>query len=101
MPRFWHTFLDRRNADPTKEQKARIADYRLVFSGDAGQRVLADICRRAGVMQTTWGDDGPFGTAYREGRRRTALEIIEVINSNPESVVDAVLTGTTEALFND
>lgn len=99
MPRLWRSFGELRNRDPRDELAARVSDYRVTFGSAAGQRCLADICRRAGVMQTTYGEDGPHASAYREGRRRLALEIIETINTNPDAILKAAITGQTEELF--
>ena len=100
MARFWLTFRERRAVDPRADALQRVTDYRVTFGNEAGQRVLADIARRAGVMQTTWGEDGADASAFREGRRRLALEIIETINADPGAMEKAALTGNTEEIFN-
>jgi hypothetical protein len=38
--------------------------------------------------------------AYNEGRRRMALEIIEMLNADPAQLDRLALTGDTENLFN-
>lgn len=50
-------------------------DYRKTFSGNAGERVLADLLRKSG-----WHADNPptsdIEMAYQEGRRSMMLHII-------------------------
>ena len=102
MPKLWQTRRERRDAGAARTRRAElIADYRTVFSTPSGQRVLADICRRTGVMQSSFTGDGAEATAYREGRRRAALEIIETINSDPETLARVAMDGDTEGLFTD
>ena len=101
MARIWDTWAQRRKADPAKERAALIMDYRVTFGSPIGQRVLADIMKRAGVMQTSWGADGAEATAYRQGKQRTALEIIETINADPAAIQRTALTGNTEELFDN
>lgn len=54
-------------------------DYRKTFSGNAGERVLADLLRKSG-----WHADNPptsdIEMAYQEGRRSIALHIITQMN---------------------
>ena len=106
MPSIWKRWRDRGGRE-TPEQQARqvveerhflAMDYRFVFASEPGQRVLADILRRAGVMQSTY-DAHPSNAAFAEGKRRVALEIIEMINADPADRQRLALTGTTEELF--
>jgi hypothetical protein len=48
--------------------------YRLVFEGEAGRAVLADIEARAYVRETSFVPDG-LRAAFNEGRRSLALHI--------------------------
>ena len=101
MPKLWQTRRERRDAGMRTRRAELIADYRTVFGTPSGQRVLADIARRAGVMQTSFNGDGPDATAFREGRRRMALEIIETINADPDTLAKVAMDGNTEELFTD
>lgn len=104
MPRIWRLWRDRRGTDATAataERAALIADYRVAFGGPAGQRVLADLLRRTGAMQTTWAPDGAEAVAFREGRRRVGLEIVETINAEPDAAIAMAQSGMTEDLYDD
>ena len=85
----------------TREYAALVQDYRLAFGGASGQRVLADLSVRCGLIQTSWDSDGAEATAFREGRRRVMLEIIELINADPAAAIRMAQSGQTEDLFND
>ena len=74
-------------------------DYRITFGTEQGQRVLADICRRCAVMQTSFVAGQSDVTAYQEGRRRVALEIIEAINPSPEASDELAITGETKGIY--
>lgn len=102
MPRIWKTWREKRNQAQTAavQTQVRFDDYRITFGGPAGQRVLADLIERHGVMQTSWNSDSAEATAFREGQRRVVLEIIELINRDPEAIAALVMTGQTEELFN-
>lgn len=101
--RIFETWRERnqlaKNPQTAQEQRAALGmDYRHVFGGEAGQRVLADILRRGGVLQD------PFQatereTAYALGKRRLAVEIIEMLNSDPDAHLALLRTGETEELF--
>jgi DNA-binding GntR family transcriptional regulator len=106
MPRIWQFWREQRR-DETPEQaqqrqaEARAAladDYHLVFASPVGQRVLADILRRAEVMQSSFAAD-PMQTAFNEGRRRIGLEIIEMCNADPAAQQRMAQQGMTEELF--
>lgn len=106
MPRIWQLWRDRRRGESPEEQARRAQedrlflamDYRHVFASEPGQRVLADILRRAGVMQTSF-DAVPSIAAYNEGKRRIGLEIIEMLNADPADQERLIRTGATESLF--
>lgn len=108
MPRIWQFWRERRRHESPEqaqqrqaEERATLADdYRLVFATLPGQRVLADILRRAEVMQTTFTAD-PMQTAFNEGRRRIGLEIIDMCNADPAAQQYLAQQGMTEELFRD
>lgn len=81
------------------DEHNRLQDYRHVFESDAGQRVLADICRRNYVVQSTFAVGSADVTAFQEGRRRAALEIIETINRDPEVIAKMIAEGETAELM--
>lgn len=81
-----------------RERALLIEDYQEVFRTPAGQRVLADILRRNRVIDDTF-DPVPTVAAYHEGRRRAALEIVELINDDPDAAWRLAATGETEEMF--
>lgn len=105
LMRIFQTWRERRRLaqDARAAQQARAAlamDYRFVFGTEPGQRVLADILRRAGVMldpyQATDRD-----TAYQLGMRRLGMEIVEMINSDPDAQLALLTVGDTEEILRD
>ncbi len=106
MARLWQTIGERLHLSRlTGEERARreaalVADYRAVFASPEGRRVLADLLRRSGIVQSSFAADAGE-MAYREGRRRIGLEIIEQINRDPGSVLTMLTSGDTAALFTD
>ena len=102
MVAIFKRWRDRRQAgDVAERRQALIQDYHQVFMTEAGQRVLADILERAGVMQPSFRGDGAEATAFREGQRYCSLQIIEMINADPDAARRLATTGDTEELFND
>lgn len=55
--------------------------YKRVFGGEDGELVLHDIMRRGGVLRTGF-DVRPGLTAFNEGRRSLALEIVRELALN-------------------
>jgi hypothetical protein len=101
MPPIWHTHAARRAQsaqDMADARRALLDDYRLTFATPHGQRVLADIMRRARVMDTTFHPD-PYVAACQEGQRRAALEIVQAINADPDAQLRMARGGDTEDLF--
>jgi hypothetical protein len=106
MPRIWKRWRDQLRGQSPEEQTRRQLeerallgmDYRFVFGTEAGQRVLADILHRAGLMADTY-DAHPPNAAYAQGKRRVALDIIELLNADPADRQRLATTGDTEELF--
>lgn len=92
---------DARRANPIDEERQRRTDYRMVFGTEAGQRVLADILRLCAISQTTFVPGAPDLSAFNEGRRRVALEVIELITADPNALLRLMQTGETGELFDD
>ena len=93
----------RRSRHKTQEQAAQAAaqlaqDYRTVFASDAGQNVLADLLARNHAGQSTFNPDA-LVMAFREGRRRAALELVEMIDRSPDAQHRLLLSGDTEEVF--
>ncbi len=68
-------------------------DYIETFSTPHGQRVLADIMKRAGVTAPQFHAD-PAVTQFREGHRHLAFSIFRQVHSS----LDRVLETTTEEI---
>jgi len=56
--------------------------YQDVFASKNGQLVLADIIQRGSVHTVSFTDES-FSTAFNEGKRALALEIIYMLNPTP------------------
>jgi hypothetical protein len=101
--RIWQTVGDRRRRatmtppEVMHEQAELAQAYRHTFGTEQGRVVLADLLRRAGLMQSSYSGD-PLETAYREGRRRLGLEVVEAINRDPDAVLAMVTSGETSSL---
>jgi hypothetical protein len=52
------------------------AAYRELFDSVAGQAVLADLLRAGGILQTSHVPGDACSTAFAEGRRSMALELM-------------------------
>lgn len=104
--RLWLTFRQRREMGRlTAEQRAQqeavlVAAYREVFGGERGRLVLADILRRAGLMARGYAPGEPAeATIYREGRRSVALEIVEMVNRDPNAALEMARSGEVSDLY--
>lgn len=53
------------------------AAYRETFESPAGTLVLRDLLRRAGALETSMEPGDPGMTAFREGRRSLALDVLQ------------------------
>ncbi len=85
--------------DAQDDAGAQLAqDYRTVFAAEAGQRVLADMLARNHAGQSTFSPDAAV-MAFREGRRRAVLELLDMINRSPDAQRRLLLTGDTEEVF--
>lgn len=57
--------------------------YRNAFLSDNGKIVLADIAQRGLLHTVSFMGESPLNTAFNEGKRALALEIIQLLNPNP------------------
>ena len=60
-------------------------DYEVVFSTEAGKRVLSDITLSCGVIKEIFSSD-PLIMSYKEGRRSVGIHIAEMAMANPVSL---------------
>lgn len=67
--------------DTLRERVQIKQDYRMVFSTPQGQRVLADILRRAGVTAPVF-DANPEKARLLEGHRHLAHSIYRMVHAS-------------------
>ena len=68
----------------TEKEKKRLADYRTVFEGPQGQRVLADLCHRHGIFDPCHVPGDPYSTAYNDGRRSVVVDLLRYLGTDLE-----------------
>jgi hypothetical protein len=64
-------------------------DYRQTFSGEAGQRVLADLLRVCRVSHPTFAPGVPDMTAFNEGARSVGLRILKHLELDEREALQA------------
>jgi hypothetical protein len=73
--------------------RRRAADYRAVFSGPAGERVLADLFDFCGVARECSHLDAE-GLNRQEGMRRVALRVASFLNLKDEEIVRRAMSAS-------
>ena len=68
----------------TEKEKKRLADYRTIFEGPQGQRVLADLCHRHGIFDPCHVPGDPYSTAYNDGRRSVVVDLLRYLGTDLE-----------------
>ena len=102
MARLWRMRSEQPSRDQAaKEQAALVGAYRAVFGTIQGRDVLADILTRAGMVGSSFVPGDPHATAFNEGKRRLALEIIERLNVNPDRLLTMLRTGEAGDILED
>ena len=66
-----------------KEFEQLKADYKIIFGGDEGQRILNDLKMRFHEFSITHQKGDPYETAFLEGQRSVLNFIKAMINSKP------------------
>ena len=66
-----------------KEFEQLKKDYKIIFGGDEGQRILNDLKLRFHEFSTTHQKGDPYETAFLEGQRSVLIFIKAMINSKP------------------
>lgn len=64
------------------------AAYKDVFAGEAGELVLYDILAKAGVFEIVTVVGAPDASAFRDGRRSLALDILKTLRWDAERLVE-------------
>lgn len=81
-----------RRLNPFEKAASLAADYKAVFGGPPGERVLHDLLVKGHVHEITLDLDSVANTAYREGRRSLVLEIVEQLRRDPKYLASVALT---------
>ena len=68
----------------TEKEKKRLADYRTIFEGPQGQRVLADLCHRHGIFDPCHVPGDSYSTAYNDGRRSVVVDLLRYLGTDLE-----------------
>ena len=66
-----------------KEFEQLKKDYKIIFGGDEGQRILKDLKMRFHEYVSTHQKGDPYETAFLEGQRSVLNFIKAMINSKP------------------
>jgi hypothetical protein len=74
-------------------------NYYNAFSSPHGQRVLEDIAKRGLLHTVSFAGEAPLGTAFNEGKRALALEIMYMLNPNPVHNITHTHGGTDDGNF--
>lgn len=74
-----------RSKEYTKSQEAR--DWRFIWATPEGHRALASLLSGCGLFKPILGAD-PQITAFNEGRRNVALDIVQFLSLKPEQFAD-------------
>lgn len=64
----------------------RRQDYRRVFGGEPGQRVLRDLMRRHFVLSSTQIPGDSHESAFNEGRRAVVLDVLAALRADEEQL---------------
>lgn len=64
----------------------RRQDYRMIFGGEQGKRVLADLMRRHFVLRSTQIAGDSHETAFNEGRRAVVLDIMQAVGEKEDKL---------------
>ena len=68
----------------TEKEKKRLADYRTIFEGPQGERVLADLCHRHGIFDPCHVPGDSYSTAYNDGRRSVVVDLLRYLGTDLE-----------------
>lgn len=92
-----HAVLAKLRAQDDEAGVAMAQAYRIVFGGELGRLVLADIAAQAGVGRRFGSPElTPHTLAYQQGGHDVACEILDRAGFDPPSVVLMTMTGHLE-----
>lgn len=72
--------------------------YATTFNSPGGKIVLQDLLRKAGILEVAHEPGDPYMTAWRDGRRSMALEIIEALRWTEGELVTLAQEQTAEQI---
>lgn len=78
--------------DEENYQRQLMLDYREVFAGDAGERVLRDICRLSGLFNELESND-PIEVARAMGKQDLAKMILALHGQGLDLLMNAMKQG--------
>lgn len=81
-------------------QKRIMTDYREVFAGESGARVLRDICRLSGLFDELESSD-PIVMARIMGKQDLAKHICALHGQGIEVLMSALTKGETDGRYRD
>ncbi len=67
-------------------QKKWQSDYRTVFDSPQGRKVLADLCQRHFVFNSTHIPNDPYTSAFQDGRRSVVVDILRYVKIDLETL---------------
>ncbi len=63
--------------DTVDKKTKSISDYKELFGTDIGQKVLMDLMKNHGVLQSLHCPGDPYSTAFNDGARSVVLRIMK------------------------
>lgn len=75
---------------------ALVADYQSTFKTAHGKRVLKDLLKKAGFIDTNYVPGDSHGTAFNEGGRNLVLHIVRNLKMNVNTISKQLLEVDTD-----
>lgn len=86
--------------DKNKQNVSLTADYQATFGTEHGKRVLQDLMKKGGMLDSNYVPNDSYGTAYNEGARSLVLHIIKLLKLDVKKL-HKLVTETTEEEYVD
>lgn len=74
------------------------AAYHALFTSPDGQKVLHHMLAQAGLLETSHTPGDAHDTAFREGRRSMALDVLRMLRWTPGEIHELATRRTAAAL---
>jgi len=81
---------------PQEKRIARIADYQSTFSTPHGKRVLYQMMKSAGFMDTNFVSGDSHYTAFKEGQRSVVTSILQSLKVDVRQLEAQLTKGGTD-----